>query len=79
MTDATQIRRRAFFGRSAAGLGLVALNSLLPSRLFGARTTIPSLGAVNPLDFAPKAKRHLPVPGRWAFAPGNFRLQAEAA
>src|SRR5271170_324633 len=57
MTDPTQIRRRTFISRSAAGLGLVALNSLLPQRLFGARTNIPSLGAVNPLQFAPKAKR----------------------
>ena len=57
MTDPNQIRRRAFLGRGAAGLGLVALNSLLTPRLFGARTNIPSLGAVNPLDFAPKAKR----------------------
>jgi hypothetical protein len=57
MTDPNQIRRRAFLSRSGAGLGLVALNSLLSPRLFAARTKIPSLGAVNPLDFPPKAKR----------------------
>jgi hypothetical protein len=57
MTDPTQIRRRAFLGRGAAGLGLVALNSILSPRLLAARTNIPSLGAVNPLDFEPRAKR----------------------
>jgi hypothetical protein len=46
------LNRRAFLGQSAAGLGLLALNSLLQ-----AKTNIPSLCAVNPLDFAPKAKR----------------------
>ena len=42
----------------AAGLGLTALNSLLSPRLFAApQDTKKSVGAVNPLDFAPKAKR----------------------
>ncbi len=50
------MHRRAFLSRGTAGLGLAALNSLLGPRLFGA-TTIASRGAVNPLDFAPKAKR----------------------
>jgi hypothetical protein len=45
------IYRRTFLGRGAAGLGLVALNSLLRA------ATPPSRGVVNPLDFAPKAKR----------------------
>jgi hypothetical protein len=45
------IYRRTFLGRGAAGLGLVALNSLLRG------ATPPSRGVVNPLDFAPKAKR----------------------
>jgi hypothetical protein len=45
------IYRRTFLGRGAAGLGLVALNSLLRA------ATPASRGVVNPLDFAPKAKR----------------------
>jgi len=51
--------RRAFLGRTSAGLGLTALNSLLnPSLLRAAQAANPgSKGAVNPLDFAPKAKR----------------------
>src|SRR5271165_2449998 len=51
--------RRTFLGRGAAGLGLVALNSLLSPRLFGASPAqeLRSKGVVNPLDFAPKAKR----------------------
>ena len=46
------LNRRTFLGRGAAGLGLAALNSLLGPQLFAA-----SRGAVNPLDFPPKAKR----------------------
>src|SRR5690349_18075343 len=51
--------RRAFLGRTSAGLGLTALNSLLnPALLRAAQAANPgSKGAVNPLDFAPKAKR----------------------
>jgi hypothetical protein len=53
------VSRRAFLGRGAAGLGLVALNSLLGPRLFAAaQAAAPqSHGVVNPLDFPPKAKR----------------------
>jgi hypothetical protein len=53
------VSRRAFLGRGAAGLGLVALNSLLGPRLFAAtQASAPqSHGVVNPLDFPPKAKR----------------------
>ena len=51
------VHRRAFLGRGAAGVGLVALNSLLSPRLFGAAAALQSRGAVNPLNFAPKAKR----------------------
>jgi hypothetical protein len=51
--------RRAFLGRASAGVGLAALNSLLnPSPLGAAQVANQgSKGAVNPLDFAPKAKR----------------------
>src|SRR4030088_3221410 len=51
--------RRAFLGRTSAGLGLTALNSLLnPSLLRAAQVAnLGSQGVVNPLDFAPKAKR----------------------
>ena len=55
--DRTFLNRRTFLGRGAAGLGLVALNSLLGPRSAAGATTIPSRGAVNPLDFPPKAKR----------------------
>src|SRR5437773_2782942 len=53
------ISRRAFLGRGAAGLGLVALNSLLGPRLFAAAqlSAAQSHGVVDPLDFPPKAKR----------------------
>ena len=51
------VHRRAFLGRGAAGLGLMALNSLLSPRLFGAAAALQSRGAVNPLNFPPKAKR----------------------
>jgi len=53
------INRRAFLGRGAAGLGLVALNSLINPRLLAAAqaASAQSKGVVNPLDFPPKAKR----------------------
>src|SRR5262249_14260492 len=53
------IGRRAFLGRGAAGLGVVALNSLLGPRVFAAAQAPlkTSNGVVNPLDFPPKAKR----------------------
>jgi uncharacterized protein DUF1501 len=51
------IQRRAFLGRGAAGLGLVALNSLLSPRLLATALDASSRGVVNPLDFKPKARR----------------------
>jgi hypothetical protein len=54
-----EMSRRAFLGRGAAGMGVVALNSLLGPRVF-ASAQMPAMqshGVVNPLDFAPKAKR----------------------
>jgi hypothetical protein len=52
------LKRRAFLGQSATGLGLMALNSLLnPADLFAQADDKKSLGAINPLHFAPKAKR----------------------
>ena len=56
---AQHITRRTFLGRGAAGLGLVALNSLINPRLLAAAqgVTMTSKGVVNPLDFPPKAKR----------------------
>ncbi len=53
---ARDVNRRTFLGRGAAGIGIAALNSLLNPRLFAAAAS-QSRGAVNPLDFAPKAKR----------------------
>jgi len=54
-----EMSRRTFLGRGAAGLGIVALNSLLGPRLAAAAQTasLASRGVVNPLDFPPKAKR----------------------
>ena len=58
-----QIHRRTFLSQTGVGLGSAALTSLLNRDLFGAGTTPqPSAaeawpGAVNPLHFAPKAKR----------------------
>lgn len=61
LTDQTlrTITRRHFFGRCAAGIGSVALASLLNEKLLATDT---ALSAVNPLaprmpHFAPKAKR----------------------
>src|SRR2546421_2105975 len=56
---AQHINRRTFLGRGAAGLGLVALNTLINPRLLAAAqaVNITSKGVVSPLDFSPKAKR----------------------
>ena len=61
-TVTTALKRRAFLGRGMAGLGLIALNSLIDPRLFAADTTdaVPGgkwMGVVNPRHFPPKAKR----------------------
>lgn len=53
--------RRSFLGRSATGIGSAALASLLSPGLLGsaraASGTSGSQGVVNPLHFAPRAKR----------------------
>lgn len=50
--------RRHFFGRTSLGLGTIALASLLDDKLFAAgKNSAQSFGVVNPLPFAPKAKR----------------------
>jgi hypothetical protein len=46
-------RRRTFLRKGGAGLGLLALQSMLR----GKDTNIASRGMINPLHFAPKAKR----------------------
>lgn len=54
------VTRRAFLHRSATGIGALALASLLNRDLFAAdaaNQAMRSFGAVNPLHFAPKAKR----------------------
>jgi hypothetical protein len=54
----TNIHRRTFLGQGIAGLGVVALNSLLNPRLLAADAkTGASHGVINPLHFPPKAKR----------------------
>src|SRR5262249_16858941 len=54
-----QLTRRHFFGRSARGIGTLALGSLLRNDLFAASAQAPaaSHGVINPLHFAPTAKR----------------------
>jgi hypothetical protein len=56
-----QLTRRAFLGRSSAGMGLLALASLLKPGLLrgyaGQSAADRWPGVVNPLHFAPKAKR----------------------
>ena len=59
------LTRRHFFGRSARGLGTLALASLLERTLLAgdrspgtrAGNGFPSHGVLNPLHFAPRAKR----------------------
>jgi hypothetical protein len=53
------LQRRAFLGRSMAGFGLLALNSLLDPKLMASTTTSDGRwrGVVHPLHFPPKAKR----------------------
>ncbi|MBM3840480.1 MAG: DUF1501 domain-containing protein [Verrucomicrobia bacterium] len=51
--------RRHFFSRTSLGLGTIALGSLLNKDLFAAtaQSGAKSFGAINPLHFAPRAKR----------------------
>src|SRR4051812_24705886 len=54
------LTRRAFLRRSTTGLGALALASLLDKNLFArsqSTPVFPSKGVVNPLHFAPTAKR----------------------
>ena len=54
------VTRRAFLRRSTTGLGALALASLLDKDLFARSQStprFPSKGVVNPLHFAPTAKR----------------------
>src|SRR5436190_6589604 len=57
--DIRALSRRTFLGRGAAGLGVIARDSLVGARLSAAMqsATRQSKGAVNPLDVEPKAKR----------------------
>ena len=56
-----EIKRRTFLRKGVTGLGLVALNALLNQDILSAADDSQgdktSLGAINPLHFAPKAKR----------------------
>ncbi|PCJ61383.1 MAG: sulfatase [Candidatus Hydrogenedentota bacterium] len=49
--------RREFIRRSAYGIGTMALGSMLNPASAIASETVPGIGVVNPLHFAPKAKR----------------------
>ena len=69
----TLLRRRAFLGRAATGIGTLALGALLNPRLFAAHAPVAVAtpgkdkwhGILNPLHHAPKAKRviHLYMAG----------------
>src|SRR5687768_14317840 len=55
-----RLTRRSFLGKATTGIGSVALASLLNNRLLGVEAANPLLagrGIINPLHFAPKAKR----------------------
>ena len=59
-TLASQMNRRTFFGKGAAGMGLWALHSLMNRSLFaapGAAKPITSRGAITPLHHPAKARR----------------------
>jgi hypothetical protein len=51
------LTRRQLFGRTAAGIGTVALAGLLNDRLFAAEDPLRTRGALPRLHFAPKARR----------------------
>lgn len=55
----SMMTRRQFFGRTAAGIGSIALTSLLNERLFAAEVdpALKSGGILDALHYAPKAKR----------------------
>ena len=53
----TQASRRSFLNRSACGIGSMALGSLLNPSFSNASIAPKSPGFINPLHFAPKAKR----------------------
>ncbi|MDR3636514.1 MAG: DUF1501 domain-containing protein [Isosphaeraceae bacterium] len=59
--DQYRVTRRSLFGQAATGIGSLALASLLNPRLLGATPAQKPIdrwsGVVNPLHFAPKAKR----------------------
>ncbi len=59
--------RRAFLGRTAQGVGSAALGSMLFGSALAAEKGVPSLGAVNPLHHAPKAKRVI-----WLYMAGGM-------
>lgn len=59
---AMRVTRRTFLGRAAAGMGSVALASLIDPAMLRAAPAAPAApghwsGVVHPLQFAPKAKR----------------------
>src|SRR5262249_59006245 len=63
-----RLTRRAFLGRAGAGLGAIALAELLhASQSAASGTALPrSRGVINPLHFAPKARR-----GIWLYMAGG--------
>ena len=68
-----------FSDAASSALGILGLNALIDPRLFGADITT-SKGVVNPAAPSRQGEaHHLPLPGGRTVAPGNLRLQAEAA
>ena len=57
MFSPDSLTRRTFLGHSARGLGAIALSSLLSPALARGAVSDRWAGAVQPLHFAPKAKR----------------------
>ncbi len=74
--------RRSTAGRFWAGArpawAWSALNSLLRPRLFAAETTTSQGRGQSAASSGQGQARHLSLPGRRAFAPGDVRLQAQA-
>jgi len=57
LADPFAVTRRQFFARTARGLGIAGLASLLPGSLFAAKEPKPTDVLAGLPNFAPKAKR----------------------
>ena len=76
------LTRRQLFGRTASGIGTVALASLLNERLFAADPALKTHGALPVLHYAPKAKHVIYLfmsGGPLAHRPVRLQTAAQAA